>query len=86
MARQTTSTNREGRLTIKIPRVEGRTWPGRPASPILGAPAASTLKSLAVALQRAGVKPSRGYRAGMDHHDAIEWLLAAVAKASAKAG
>ena len=72
-------------VSIKIPRIDRETWPGRPASPILGADASSTLKSLAVALQGAGVKHA-GYHRGWDGHDAASWLLQQVAEASAKAG
>ena len=78
------TTDHDDWLTIKIPRVRRERWPGRPVSPILSARASSTLKSLVVALQEAGVKSSKGYRAGMDHNDAIEWLLDQVADAGEK--
>ena len=88
MPRQSTTTSREGWLTIKIPRVEGRTWPGRPASPILISQASNTLKSLAVALEDAGLTHSaRGCtHTTWDNHDAAQWLLRQVVEASEKAG
>ena len=66
--------------TIRVPRIAGRSWPGRPLSPILSVRASGVLRDLALELQAAGVRGTGGR--AVDIHDAAEWLFGEIAKAS----